>query len=530
MATPAKREERERAQAALETALVADPKAPDAEARQLMADLVGFHRREAKPAWWAFFDRQERSIEELQDDDECLGGCVADGKDWIARDQRSLTFRYRYPEQETKLREGTAVFIAATGEPAGTIFALNETSQTVILRRALGKGELPRELSLMPGGPVNTDALRDAVWTVAQDISAGGHAFPHIAAILKREAPRFSGRSVGAPIIEPIDRDDPGRLLEASRRAIHALDRSWLVIQGPLGSGKTYTTSQLIASLIRAGKTVGVASNSHKAIDNVLHAVEKRLIESGEPVRLIGQKKDSGDESFDGHGFIESVTSNADTDPTIPLIGGTAWVFASHELISTRDVLFVDEAGQVSLGNLVAMAVAAKSIVLVGDQMQLAQPIQGAHPRDSGRSAFDHLLESHAVVPPERGIFLSKTRRMHPDLCSFVSAAVYEGKLQSEAGCSMQRLVLTKIAENDGQEPTMERMAKLEGYKDVFNQIILKNGSWNRIRHLQSIRDLEDRLSEPRRRARRIARIIEFSCRFVPNPSKPKRLGGVTMS
>ena len=80
-------------------------------------------------------------------------------------------------------------------------------------------------------------------------------------------------------------------------------------------------------------------------------------------------------------------------------------------------MLFVDEAGQVSLGNLVAMATAAKSVVLVGDQMQLAQPIQGAHPRDSGRSALDHLLEGHAVVPPERGIFLSRTWRMHPDLC-----------------------------------------------------------------------------------------------------------------
>jgi len=86
------------------------------------------------------------------------------------------------------------------------------------------------------------------------------------------------------------------------------------------------------------------------------------------------------------------------------------------------------------------------------------------------------------------------------------------------------------VAENDGQEPTMERMAKLEGYEEIYNQIILKNGSWYRIRHLQSIRDLEDELSEPRRRARSIARIIEFSCRFVPNPSKPKQLGGVTMA
>jgi uncharacterized protein len=436
------REERERAQAALEATLVADPEAPDAGARQLMADLVGFHRREAKPAWWAFFDRQERSAEELQDDDECLGGCVADGEEWIGRDKRSLTFRYSYPEQETKLREGAAVYIAATGEPAGTIFALDETSGMVTLKRGAARGELPRELSLIPGGPVNTDALRDAVWKVARDMATGGHTFSHIVALLRRDAPRLLGRSIGAPIIELADREDSDRLLEASKRAVHALDRSWLVIQGPPGAGKTYTTSHLIASLISAGKTVGVASNSHKAIDNVLYTVEERLIENGEPVRLLGQKKDSGDDGFDGRGFIESVTDYGEIDPNIPIIGGTAWTFARPELAASRDVLFVDEAGQVSLGNLVAMGAAAKSIVLVGDQMQLSQPIQGVHPRDSGRSALDHLLEGHAVVPPERGIFLSKTWRMHPGLCSFVSAAVYEGKLHSEAACAAQRLVL----------------------------------------------------------------------------------------
>jgi len=442
----AEREERERAQAALEAALVSDPEAPDAEARQLMADLVGFHRREAKPAWWAFFDRQEQSAEELQDDDECLGGCVADGKDWIGQDKRSLTFRYRYPEQETKLREGVAVHIAATGEAAGTIFALDEASRLVTLKRGAAKGELPKELSLMPGGPVNTDPLRDTVWAVARDMVSGGHNFPHIGALLRREAPRLLRHPIGAPIIKPVDREDPDRLLEASKRAVHALDRSWLVIQGPPGAGKTYTTSHLAVSLIQAGKTVGIASNSHKAIDNVLHAIEKQLLECGEPVRLLGQKKDSGDEGFAGRGFIESVTSNKDMEPTTPLIAGTAWAFSNPELTASRDVLFVDEAGQVSLGNLVAMAAAAKSIVLVGDQMQLSQPIQGVHPRDSGRSALDHLLEGHAVVPPERGIFLSKTWRMHPDLCSFVSAAVYEGKLHSEAGCATQRLVLKKNA------------------------------------------------------------------------------------
>jgi predicted RecB family nuclease len=195
------REERERAQEALEAALVADPKSPDAEARQLMADLVGFHRREAKPAWWAFFDRQEWSVEELQDDGECIGGCVADGKDWKGQDKRSLTFRYRYHEQETKLRDGSAVHIAATGEAAGTIFALDEASSIVTLKRGSAKGELLRELSLMPGGPVNTDALRDAVWMVARDMASGGKIFPHIFTLLRRDAPRLSGRLAGAPII-----------------------------------------------------------------------------------------------------------------------------------------------------------------------------------------------------------------------------------------------------------------------------------------------------------------------------------------
>src|SRR5271156_3389865 len=218
------REERERAQEELETALVADPKAPDAEARQLMADLVGFHRREAKPAWWAFFDRQERSGEELQDDSECIGSCVANKKIWKGQDKRSLTFRYRYPEQETKLREGSAVHIAAGGEPAGTIFALDEASSVVSLKRSSAKGELPKELSLMPGGPVNTDPLRDAVWMIARDMAAGGYSFPHVGAILRRDPPRLSGRPLGAPIIEPVDREDPDRLLEASKRAVHALD------------------------------------------------------------------------------------------------------------------------------------------------------------------------------------------------------------------------------------------------------------------------------------------------------------------
>src|SRR3954447_23948307 len=201
----AEREARERDQSALEAALTADPQAPDAGARQLMADLVGFHRREAKPAWWAFFDRQERSAEELADDADCLGGCVADGEDWIGQDKKSFTFRYRYPDQETKLTVGSNAHIADGGKSAGTIIALDEMARTVTVKRGMRQGELPHEASFIPGGPINDTVLRNAVWAAANDMTGDGNLFPHIHALLRRDPPRLIGRTPSAPIVAEPD-------------------------------------------------------------------------------------------------------------------------------------------------------------------------------------------------------------------------------------------------------------------------------------------------------------------------------------
>lgn len=265
----------------MEAFLLTGAPADEAEARQLMADLAGFHRREAKPAWWAFFDRQERTGEELQEDEDCLGGCVADGEGWIGKDKQSLTFRYRFPEQETKLREGSALHLAETGGPAGTILAIDEAQRLVTVKRGAKRGPMPKLASLIPAGPLNDDVLRSAVWAVAADAAAGWSVFPHVGALVRRDLPRLATRLPGAPIVSPTDCDDPVRLLAASIDAVRALDRSWLAIQGPPGAGKTYMTSHLIAAMIADGRTVGIASNSHKVIDNVLRAVETRLDEAG---------------------------------------------------------------------------------------------------------------------------------------------------------------------------------------------------------------------------------------------------------
>jgi uncharacterized protein len=117
-------------------------------------------------------------------------------------------------------------------------------------------------------------------------------------------------------------------------------------------------------------------------------------------------------------------------------------LFADERADQALDLLFVDEAGQVSLANLVAAGTAAKNIVLLGDQMQLAQPVQGAHPGRSGDSALDWLLDGAATIQPDRGIFLATTWRMHPAVCAFISDAVYDGRLLPEPHNAAQSLVL----------------------------------------------------------------------------------------
>ena len=133
------------------------------------------------------------------------------------------------------------------------------------------------------------------------------------------------------------------------------------------------------------------------------------------------------------------------------IIAGTAWLFSRPEWKNQLDFLFIDEAGQVSLANAVATARSARNLVLLGDQMQLEQPVQGAHPGDAGLSALHYALKDtekskedtpvfHAVVPPDRGLFLGESWRMHPNVCRFISESIYEGRLGSIPECANQKI------------------------------------------------------------------------------------------
>jgi hypothetical protein len=119
-------------------------------------------------------------------------------------------------------------------------------------------------------------------------------------------------------------------------------------------------------------------------------------------------------------------------------VAGTAWLFCREELDGTLDYLFIDEAGQISLADALAMGTCARNLILLGDPQQLAQVGQAVHPPGAGASVLEHLLGDDTTIPPTCGLFIDETRRMHPDVCRFISAAIYEDRLESFADCANQ--------------------------------------------------------------------------------------------
>jgi len=417
--------------------------APAAEQpfRELVGQLLEFHRREAKPAWWAMFQRQQASEEELIEDGECIGGLRADPSVAPYAVKKSTVHTFTFPPQDFKMRVGDRPKRAATLEDAGEIVLLDEITGQIALKIGPKASSFAVALSLIPSGPIGTEVIREALYRFAESVIAGSSDYAAVRSILTREYPRILGIVAGRPIL-PRDAD----IVTEASAAVGRLDGGHLLIQGPPGTGKTYLSAHAIVDLLIQGKRIGVASNSHQAINNLLEEIEAHAVARKFTFR--GAKKSSDEDQEHSGALIGNLSDNAAiSDGHFDLIAGTAWLFARPEFDQSLDYLFIDEAGQVALANVVAMGLCARNIVLVGDQMQLSQPVQGVHPGDSGQSALELLLGNAATVAPERGIFLPVTRRMHPDVCRFISEAVYDERLKAEAGNYVQRLVLSADAD-----------------------------------------------------------------------------------
>jgi AAA domain/RNase_H superfamily len=434
--------------AVLATGLTADiaddpaARTEDQEARLLLANLLDWHRREARPEWSEHFGRVRMTAEELYEDGDALAGLRFLGQ--VAVDKQSVIHRYAFdPRQEFTIGLGDQPVDPATGQSPGTVFDLDGTAGVIDLRRGPKRQLLPHPEALLPGEPYGTTELRAALqrvgrWVVDNGVDGPG---PYRAGrdLLLRRPPRGRGLEAG----EALRREGESALLSACRVAL-SLDDGCLSIQGPPGTGKTFTAAHIALALIQAGRRVGITAMSHKAIGNLLDQVCRLAVEQRRRIVAV-QKADSGQRCATR--WVRSFSDASDVlqalgAERVDLVAGTAWLFARSDMVDSVDTLIVDEAGQLSLANVMAASGAARNIILCGDPQQLSQPRKGSHPEGAERSALEHVLDGAKTIPDDRGVFLETTWRMHPQLCSFISDAFYEGRLKSDEGCATQAVAV----------------------------------------------------------------------------------------
>jgi uncharacterized protein len=473
---------------ALERTLVAGvPDAPAArspvqQGRWLLAQLLDWHRREAKSEWWEYYRQLDLTNEELVEDPATLGGLEYVGVAGTV--VKSTIHRFRFPPQEHGFSLGTAARDAATEESLGKPVAVDNNACTIDFKRGkdrppfTAKGLVP--FSIIPTKAQRESLLRIADWVAANGMDAAG---PYRAArdLLSRQAPRCGDG--GGPLVR--EGED---VVQACVRLALAQTEGVLAVQGPPGAGKTFAGARMIVALVKAGRRVGITANSHKVITNLLDAALDAAAEAGVALAAVQKADEDGDASR--RAGVRIVSTNTEAAEAFAaggnVLAGTAWLWARPELAGAVDTLFVDEAGQMALANAVAISPAAKSLVLLGDPQQLDQPTKGIHPPGAEASTLGHLLAGAATIAPDRGVFLGRTWRLHPALCAVTSELFYEGRLESRDGLEAQavdapapldgagfRMLLVPHAGNQNVSP--EEVAAVVA---LYGRLLVKGTGW----------------------------------------------------
>lgn len=450
----------------LERALVAR----DDTSSQLLAHVVAYHRREDKPVWWAYFDRCENVDQLFEFDKEAIARLtlrdeVAPYK--LSPADRNLVYTYNFPDQQHKMKRGAAH--DPRTKVSGEIIEIDEEQNLLYLKRSGSLDEARATTELIPPGPLRTDAQREALVRIGESFQAGTlvDAHPATLDLLTACEPRTSPRK---RVLQP-ERVSVQSILDVVR----ALDSSYLFIQGPPGSGKTTYGSQVICDLLADGKRVAVMSTGHKANHNMLQKVEECMQKRGR--RFKGLYKHSGEESAYQSSLDAPMITSVDGNSLFEggdyeLAGGTSWLFAREKLVGTFDYLFIDEAGQVSLANALAASACAKNVVLLGDPNQLAQVSQGSHPLDAGVSVLQHLLGEAQTVAQDRGIFLDVSYRMQPQICKFISDAMYESRLEPAPNTAVHHVMASGVRRSGLEFIAVEHEGNSSSSIEEANRIV----------------------------------------------------------
>ena len=388
---------------------------------KMLTNLCLFHKREAKPVWWRLFDRIEKTDADLVDDLDCLGELVATGN--TEKIARSTGFEYSFDaSQESKVNRGDKGLKAKQNIDLNISIHDIDPDEGLIILKSTAK-ELPTILSLIPCSVISPKPISLRIEEIMNAYFKDGELKTCVEHFLLRQRPAFKNE-YGDDISQWKD-----STLESLILAVSELNNSYFCIQGPPGTGKTYSGARVINALVNQGKRVGVASNSHKAINNMLEAVIDNMNEENINGMVCKVHNNSDDPLYDNERIILIKRPDEVPIDDVAVTGGTAWTFSNDHFKDQLDYLFIDEAGQVSLANMLGMSASCKNIVLIGDQMQLANPSQGIHPENSGDSCLEYLLQDSPTISIDKGVLLPDSYRMHSHICNFVSSRIYENRI-----------------------------------------------------------------------------------------------------
>jgi predicted RecB family nuclease len=412
---------------------------PEQHARWILANTLDWHRRELKSVWWEYFRLSDLTVDELLDERAALSRLefVQD----VGGTKKAPIQRYRFPAQDTDLRPRDKLCMES-GADLGRIEDISYEDRTIDIKKRMDTASVHPQAIFehdIVGMDEQADALMRLGIYVAESGVEGTGRYQAARDLLLRRPPLVS------PVRQPGE-----TTLAAATRLAPLLSSGVLPIQGPPGAGKTYTAARMICELVRARKKVGVTANSHKVIRNLLDEVVKAADDLNVDVSCIQKPADSEEDVR----RIRFAKKNEDVFAALgvscQVAGGTSWLWAREEAFQSVDVLFVDEAAQMSLANVLAVAQACQTLVLVGDPQQLEQPTKGSHPEGTDVSALHHVLAGKPTIAPEQGLFLEETWRLHPAICSFTSELFYESKLRPRPGLERQAIRSSTRADGAG--------------------------------------------------------------------------------
>ncbi|EMB16036.1 TM0106 family RecB-like putative nuclease [Rhodopirellula europaea] len=443
------------------------------QARWLMAHLLEYFFREDKTVFWEKFRHMS-----LEDDDLLFENAAISGLEFV--EQREPTGRgriptsvYRFPPQEHTVGRGKKV-LQTDGQTIGTIVEIDRVNRTVEIKKT-GKTIDVHPTSVFVFDYISPEPMPENLLELGQEVAEDywNPAYVH--------SSRYDLIARCPPSLQKVKLPCDGDDISVALQIAEDMDSGVFPIQGPPGSGKTYVGANMVVELARRGYRIGVTAVGHNAITNLL--IRAASFDTAGEVSFAQKTKPLTEE---GSERIQILKTNPTTIAPGTVVGGTAWLWSRDDMCQKLDYLFIDEAGQMSLAQSLAVARAAKNVVLLGDPQQLEQPQSAAHPEGADVAVLGHLIGDDATIPQDRGLFLAQTRRLHPAVCKFTSEQFYDGRLTSHPDCENNEILgehafsgsglrLLTIDHNNNQNRSDE---EVEAVQAIVAELHRTGASW----------------------------------------------------